>query len=210
MWSLERANEDMDGMARREKNALTVSRAFDECFASTPGFEERQPGIVVAPGDANVFGRSAVEALKVYAAACPNGRARILLHGQGSDALHEMVIAAPAFTVWPPLLNDRAPQSWFVLDGELAFVRYKPHGEVVDLHRLSSGGVTGPFFLRFSARDWYTTVPMSEMTVYLETKRGPHGLTTFADWGPQSNTDPAGMALIEMLSAAFGTSHPDS
>ena len=63
-------------------------------------------------GDIVRYGKPTVEALKKYAQSLPQKRARILLHGHESNCLHEMLIVAPQLTIWPPLLNERPPQSW--------------------------------------------------------------------------------------------------
>ncbi|MEM8690129.1 MAG: hypothetical protein AAGF81_22590, partial [Pseudomonadota bacterium] len=104
-------------------------------------------------------------------------------------------------TIWPPLLNERPPQSWHLIEGDLAFIKYAPPGEILDITLLSARSHTAPSFLRYSGTGWYTTVPLSAQTVYLETKPGPHKETKFADWGPQSSSDPLALPLIQKLKA---------
>ena len=111
-----------------------------------------------------------------------------------------MLIAVPAFTIWPPILNDQAPQSWVMLEGDLAFVRYRPPGEILDLVRLSANDRGSPSYLRLSEKDWYTMVPLSRMAVYLEFKLGPYSQTEFAAWGPRSFEDASARDLAQRLS----------
>lgn len=165
------------------------------------GLEERQPGVLISVGEAVEYGKPTVDALKRYAQSLPQKRARILLHGHESDPLHEMLIVAPGMTIWPPLLNERPPQSWLMLEGRMAFIEYEPPGNIVRTLCLDAEGSMNPSFLRFTRTSWYTTVPLSSIVVYLETKPGPHVQTKFADWGPQSRDDPAAQALISALEA---------
>ena len=165
------------------------------------GLTERQPGVLLCVREPQTYGQPIIDALKEYAASLPSKRARILLHGDESNHLHEMLIVAPAMTIWPPLLNERPPQSWLVVEGALAFIRYEEPGTIVETKLLAANSSEAPSFLRYSDPGWYTTVPLSEQTVYLETKPGPHVQTQAAPWGPQSADDPGAEELIRRLDA---------
>ncbi len=168
------------------------------------GLRERQTGVLISTGDISTYDQACVDALKTYAASLPKKRARILFHGDETNILHEMLIVAPALTIWPPLLNARPPQSWLMVEGQMAFVRYEPPGTILDTKLLCAKGERGASFLRFSEPSWYTTVPLSEQTVYFETKPGPHVETEFADWGPQSHDDPNAADLLARLARISG------
>ena len=165
------------------------------------GLTERQPGVLLCTREPQTYSQPIVDALKAYAAALPNKRARILFHGDESNHLHEMLIVAPAMTIWPPLLNERPPQSWLVVEGALAFIRYEEPGTIVETELLASNSSSAASFLRYSDLGWYTTVPLSAQTVYLETKPGPHVQTQAAPWGPQSADHPAAADLLDRLNA---------
>ena len=176
-----------------------MERFFNPKLVSMLELSERAPGVLACNNPMARIDRDVVAALKRYAVSTPKGRARILFHENDASALHEMLIAAPRMTIWPPMLNERPPQSWSVLEGEIAFIRYAPPGEIVDAVRLAANDESSPSFLRFAAEEWYTMVPLSQMVVYLETKRGPHVETRFADWGPQSSEDPKSEVLFDAL-----------
>lgn len=167
---------------------------------------EISPGVLRSSAGVAIVTEPVVAALKSYAQASARGRARILFHESESSLLQEMLIAAPGFTVWPPILNSNAPQSWTVMEGALAFVRYRPPGEIVDL-RVVDAAAGKAACVRFAQDDWYTTVPLSPMTVYLEIKRGPYQATTLAQWGPQSADDPQAALLFDKL-RALGFARP--
>ena len=160
---------------------------------------EREPGVLVCEGDIGYADQALVEGLKQYAAARPAGRARVMFHRDAADGLHEMLIAARAMTIWPPHLNEGGAKSWTVLDGAIAYVQYTPPGDIADIRHLAPAGSHAPSFFRLSAQLWHTIVPLSDMSVYLETKRGPHRQTRFADWGPQSPDDEAARELLERV-----------
>lgn len=172
---------------------------FNPKLLSMLDLTEREPGVLMCKSSAGQVDRQVIAALKSYAGSTPKGRARILFHSGDTALLHEMLIAAPRHTIWPPMLNDRPPQSWTVLEGDIALVRYVPPGEIVDVVHLAANDDEAPSFLHFSAEEWYTMVPLSPMAVYIETKLGPHTQTQFAEWGPQSRHDPSSQILLDKL-----------
>ncbi len=176
-----------------------MDKAFDPETVRALGLTEREPGVLVCSGDCAYADRTLVEGLQRYAAGRPNQRGRVLFHGDENDGLHEMLIAARGMTVWPPHINEGGAKSWTVLDGAIAYVQYTSPGDIVDLRRLACDEADVPSFFRLSAERWHTIVPLSEMPVYLETKRGPHRRTRFAEWGPQSQDDPGGQQLLEAV-----------
>jgi cupin fold WbuC family metalloprotein len=165
------------------------------------GLTEREPGILTCRGEVARADRTLIDALKRYAGSTTKGRARILFHGDESDGLHEMMIAAPRMTLWPPHINEGSAKSWTVLDGEIAFVQYAAPGDITAVRRLAADGVRGAAFFRLSAERWHTIVPLSEMPVFIETRRGPHLKTRFADWGPQTEDHPDMEALRQAINA---------
>ncbi|MEQ9560266.1 MAG: WbuC family cupin fold metalloprotein [Rhodospirillales bacterium] len=163
-------------------------------------FRENTPGVLSATEGVTTVDADIITGLKDYARSMPQQRARILMH-HGHDALiHEMLIAAIEYTLWPPLFNNWGSQSWHVLEGEIAFVEYAPEGDIIEIRIISALRSGLPTYLRLASEAWYTIVPLTGMSVYLETRQGPFQDLPRADWGPQGSlTDPRSAGLRARL-----------
>ena len=144
-------------------------------------------------------GPGLVRSLKTYAQSRPSKRARICMHEDESDRLHEMLIAAPRHAIWPPHRNDSGPKSWLIFEGAIAIVIFDENHDFEEHWTLDANAANGLRFLRLSGTRWHTILPLSESAVYLETALGPYRKTTFADWGPQMYGDREADRLIQWV-----------
>ena len=169
------------------------------------GTVERSSGVLLPLDGHVVIGAEFVNGLRRYARCQNSGRARLLLHGDETNPLHEMVIAARPFTLWPPHRHDGDGQSWTAVHGTIAYVEFEGSNEISDIIILDP---RKRFHLRQVKRKWYTIVPLTDMSVYLETRLGrPHG-SIFSDWGFETWDHPLGEKLQTSLSA-LGYNRPE-
>lgn len=165
------------------------------------GFRVSHPGVLVAESSFSKIDRHTVGLLKSYALSLPGKRARILLHKGDDSAMQEMIIAAPARTIWAPHLAAQPPKSWQVLEGSVMFVSFERGGEVAEIVPLGDAAPDGAIFLRIEDEIWHTIVPWSDMAVYKETLPGPRTDTIFADWGPRPDQGPEAEHFLQQIEA---------
>ncbi len=167
-------------------------------------FRPITPEVLAATGDLPTVTWADVEALKTRAQAGDRGRARILLHGDPEALQHEMVIVMSRGQYLPPHRNDLGAKSYVVLAGAFVLVRFNDDGTLRDHRRLAIGRDGTPFMARLQHPVWHTCIPVTGQAVYLESGRGPHRRTRFADWAPGPDAGPAAAAYFEDLCQRIG------
>lgn len=151
------------------------------------GFSTSQLGVFETTGDYVSVGFPLVEELLTLSKTCPNERARILLHSNRKDNLHEMIIALPFHSFDRPHINFKSGKSFFALKGIFAVVLFFDEGKEINPVVLSDNGKIGEQFIRLNKPIWHTIVPLNGPCVFLETIIGPFEGNQFASFSPEVN-----------------------
>lgn len=159
-------------------------------------FSGVSPSVYEPDGDPVVVADTQIEALVAAARQAPDGRARLLLHPQRSDPLHEMIIVLPPDSCDHPHINFRSGKSFLALSGQFAVMCFSDDGREVRPVVLSADGrQRGARMLRLQRPTWHTIIPISGDTVFLETNMGPFTGNRFAEWFPGKD-DPAALQAV--------------
>jgi len=157
---------------------------YDGRMSST-NFIEVSPGVFETSQDPVVVSSEDVETLIRAAKLTPRGRARLLLHGDRADNLHEMVIALPSNSCDHPHINFKSGKSFLALSGRFAVLCFSDDGTEITAHVLAGDERwTGARMLRLRKPVWHTIIPLDGDTVFLETIIGPFEGNRFASWFP--------------------------
>jgi len=130
-----------------------------------------------------------IDGLIAAAPQAPAGRARLLLHPDRDDTLHEMVIALPKHSCDHPHINFKSGKSFLALSGQFAVMVCSEDGSRIDPIVLSADAQRWPGarMARLRAPAWHTIIPLAGDTVFLETIVGPFTENRFATWFPDAN-----------------------
>lgn len=128
-----------------------------------------------------------IEELKKAAVLDPFGRARICLHLDPDDPIHEMVIAFNHNSYARPHRNVRNSKSYFVIEGNMLVLIFDDEGQITRRIELDTASNGKPFFCRLNANCWHTVIAKSDILVFLETNGGPFVkvLEEYAPWAPE-------------------------
>lgn len=148
------------------------------------GFRPSGPSVFETESDPITIGREQVVALIAEARKQPNGRARLLLHPDREDSLHEMVIALPPTSCDHPHINYKSGKSFTALSGQFAVMCFSEDGTTVTPIVLSAGLWSGAALARLRRPTWHTIIPLQGDTVFVETVIGPFTGNFFAEWFP--------------------------
>lgn len=147
--------------------------------------EQTGPDVFQLRGDLVTIDESDIAFVKAKARESGTGRARICIHPDGSDPLHQMIIALHRSTYVRPHRHPGKSESFHVIDGRVLIVFFDDGGEPVHFIDLEAGG-NRPFSHRVSVPLYHTVIPVSETCVVHEITNGPFNPadTDFAAWGP--------------------------
>lgn len=110
--------------------------------------------------------------LKELAFAHPLKRARICVHQDADDSVHEMVIAVHSESVIDPHRHPlNKPESYHVIEGELRVRIFDEFGGITQEILLGSEG--HPRMYRIDGGVWHQPISVTEWTVYHEVATGP-------------------------------------
>jgi cupin fold WbuC family metalloprotein len=149
------------------------------------GFHATTPSVFETHADPVLVSQADMELLIGAARSAPNKRARLILHGDRQDSLHEMVIALPMDSCDHPHTNYKSGKSFLALSGQFAVVYFSDDGVIAKPIVLSANADrAGDRMVRFRRPTWHTIVPLAGDTVLLETVIGPFEGNRFAPWFP--------------------------
>ena len=118
-------------------------------------------------------------------------RARICVHPDVSDAVHEMVICLLDKCYIRPHMHRKA-ESLHLIEGRCDLVLLAPDGQIMRVVTLGSRSKETRF-IRLAPQVFHTLVIRSEYMMFHETTRGPFQRedTVFADWAPAEGEEQA-------------------
>ena len=97
-------------------------------------------------------------------------------------------------------LNPPKPESFLVLEGEVAFFTFDDSGHVTRTDVLGRGDVLG---IDIAPGIWHTLAPLSPHAVCYEVKPGPYSAASdkdFAPWAPREGDASAAVYLEQIVS----------
>lgn len=165
------------------------------------GFVGQSASVYESGNDPVVISQDQIDALIDAARAAPDGRARLLLHPDRNDSLHEMVIALPADSCDHPHINFRSGKSFLALSGQFAVLRCSDDGSQIVATVLAAPPWHGAKLVRLRAPAWHTIIPLHGDVVFLETISGPFTGNRFADWFPGASDVAGRAAAVQRLRA---------
>ncbi len=142
-------------------------------------------------GPTATLSRYALDRLREQALRHCQKKARILLHGDPGNSLHEMLITHCDGSYIRPHINEYSAKSFLVLEGEMMVFFFDHRGGISDRYRLTPPQSGGDFMLRIQNPVFHTLVVMSEAVTFLETILGPHEQTRYASFAPDPNNETA-------------------
>ena len=147
-------------------------------------FYQISESVYSAQGPVVWISRSEIDFLQDVAANSSSQKARVLLHGNSEEDLHEMLIVHTAGQYIQPHINLDSAKSFVVLDGEMAVVLFNKGGEISNYVQLGVSRGASAFLLRIDDPVFHTVVPISNTVTFLETVKGPHMQTHYAPFAP--------------------------
>ena len=147
-----------------------------------------------------------IDRLTARAQALPRRRVNWNLHASLEDPVHRFLnvmlrgtFVAPHRHTTPP-----KPESFVVLEGEVALFQFSESGSVEALSILGPDTSPRVFGIDLAAGVWHTLVVLSPAATIFEVKPGPYTAATdkdFAPWAPrEGDADaPAYLARLEAL-----------
>jgi cupin fold WbuC family metalloprotein len=160
-------------------------------------FASLSPAVYVSASDPVVVSQKQIDQLIDAARSAPDGRARLLLHADVDDTLHEMLIALPQSSCDHPHINFKSGKSFLALSGQFAVMRCSDDGARIDPLVLSGGAWPGARLVRLRSPTWHTIIPLAGDTVFLETIIGPFTGNRFAQWFPDKQDVAARRKFVE-------------
>lgn len=160
-----------------------------------PGFRQLEAAVEVAADPFVVVDNKLIQRTIERARLAPRRRARVLLHPDSSDSLHEMLIALPEESCDVPHSNFKSGKSFHVVHGAMAVMLFSDSGALTAVCRLEAGAADAGRMVRLNRPYWHTIIPLSDYVVFIETIIGPFEGNRFAEWAPKC-TDVESMAAF--------------
>lgn len=131
--------------------------------------------------------------LKDQAKSSLRKRARLCLHKDVADGLHQMVIVIYREGYVRPHKHTNKIESFHIIEGSLMLFIFDDKGGVIDKFKMSERSTGDHFLCRIEKDYWHTLVPVTDLVVVHEITNGPFtntGDSVFADWAPEEgNTE---------------------
>jgi cupin fold WbuC family metalloprotein len=150
---------------------------------------QKSPEVFLAEGPISTIGTSELETLKAAVKASARRRARINIHPDGEDMLHEMIIAIEPGSYIRPHKHPGKSEAFHVVEGAVDIVVFKDDGEIGQLVPLGAPGSGRSFYYRMSRPFFHTLIVRSDVLIVHEITNGPFRpeATVFADFAPDDS-----------------------
>ncbi len=166
-----------------------------------PGLRVEAPGIFYTPDAISTIGAREIAFVKEQALASPSKRARLCVHPNPEDRLHQMLIGLVQGTYVRPHRHPEKSESFHMVEGALTVVIFDDAGRIEREVALGAPGMGGDICYRMSESRFHTVLPRTEVAIVHEITNGPFlpGQTSYAPWSPEeSDTAPAAAYLNEL------------
>ena len=144
--------------------------------------------VFVTPGKIIRIGWQEVDFVKNQALNNSRGRARICMHADPNDDLHEMLIAIRQGSYIAPHRHHNKVESHHVIEGTYTVVIFNDDGSIRDSFKL---GNSENFYYRLNAPYYHTLILHSPILVLHEVTQGPFNIndSDFAPFAPKENEE---------------------
>jgi cupin fold WbuC family metalloprotein len=141
-------------------------------------------GVFRLVGEESVVSAQSLARLKDVALEDEKRKARVLLHGDPQERLHEMVITHVHGHYIQPHINEASAKSFLVLEGQMVVLFFDDQGGIKKGYFLEELAAGGNFLLRIDRPVFHTLVVCSKTVTFVETVLGPHRGTRYAQFAP--------------------------
>lgn len=140
--------------------------------------------VFVTPGDVIHISQREVDFVKKQALTNSRGRARICMHANSEEKLHEMLIAIRKDSYIPPHRHHNKAESLHVIEGAFTVVIFNNDGSIKKSIKLSSSDI---FYYRLNAAHYHTLILHTPIVVLHEVTQGPFNKndSDFAPFAPK-------------------------
>lgn len=144
---------------------------------------------------------SDVEELKVKARESKLKRARICIHQNTDEKIHEMLIALAEGVYVRPHRHNRKVESYLILEGKADLVIFQESGEIESIVPMGEPQSGKVFFNRVGLGKFHTFFLLTDMFVFKETTSGPFdpSETDFAAWAPDPKDEESAREFLDGL-----------
>ena len=141
---------------------------------------------------------SDIEFLKSAASKTPRKRARLCLHNNVQDPVHEMVIVHHQDSYVRPHMHKKKEESLQILEGSAKALFFNPKGGIKNILNMSCRDISEsnlPYFYRIPSKMIHSLLIKSEWLIFHEVTAGPFNTDDldFPGWAPD------GTNLVESL-----------
>lgn len=135
----------------------------------------------------------------------PIKRARICLHHDIDNPLHEMIITAMKEGYVRPHRHINKSESFHMIEGEMDVVIFDEDGSITDIIEMGEYNSKKKFYYRLPTDEYHTVVVKSDYAIFHEVTNGPFNReeTDFAPWSPEEK-DKNGVAEFSEKVNRFG------
>ena len=143
-----------------------------------------------------------IQGLKQKALLSPRKTARLCLHKNIRDFLHEMVIVHCKGAYIRPHRHTDKTESFHIIEGSFFLIIFDRHGKMSEKILISEKCKGGCFICRIQKNCWHMMIPISDFIVFHETTKGPYRGkqdSIFALWSPENNRRIAIREFIKKL-----------
>lgn len=159
--------------------------------------------VLQATGEVVRVTREMLNELEMTANKSRSGRARILLHQQTDDLVHQMIIRHPADNLDRPHRNPYGEKSFTAIEGKFALMYFSEDGKSREAVVMSASELGYEHTVRLSGSLWHTIIPISGPVVFMEVAAGPFHGNEFPVWSPSQHDEAwVDFANLLRLSAA--------
>jgi cupin fold WbuC family metalloprotein len=169
------------------------------------GLRADRADVLQAEGAVVALAGSDVAELYGRAAGAKLGRARIRMHPDTDDPLHEMLIALTRSSYVRPHKHPGKSESFHVVAGRLDVVLFDDEGRIEEIVRMGDHGSGLAFYYRLNRPMFHTVVVRSDEALVHEVTNGPFRSadTVYAPWGPDDGDDVAKLRLAARIDTAL-------
>jgi len=165
------------------------------------------PEVFVAEDRIVKVDHAVLQEIKSQAAHNPRRRARLCVHKDVQDRLHEMLIVMARDIYIRPHKHPGKTESFHVIDGSADVVFFDSEGSIEEVIRIGNAASGKLFYIRSDEARYHTQMVTSEFLVVHEITNGPFNRaeTLFAPWAPEETDVAAAAAYWEDLKRHVAT-----
>lgn len=157
-----------------------------------PKYTRHSPEVFYRTGDLKIIDNRDIEFLKSAASKTPRKRARLCLHNNIDDPVHEMLIIHHHEAYVRPHRHKKKEESLQILEGAAQALFFDPAGNIKNVLDMSCRGTSGsnlPYFYRISPMTMHSLLIKSEWLVFHEVVAGPFDPddADFPEWAPDGS-----------------------